>query len=99
VNANVHPVFQPLLDTVAGKRESPALRFIRDEGDVDLVAVLAEYTRRLDAYPARNASDIACNLNYEVCDEQVRWAMRSKSGLSVVSAKDARELSSDGRLA
>jgi hypothetical protein len=98
VNANVHPVFQPLLDAVAGKRESPALRFIRDEGDVNIPAVCAELLRRLNAYPTRHEDDVICNLNYEVSAEKMRWEIENGK-VSVVSAREARELSTDGRIA
>lgn len=73
-------------------------RFIQPEGDIDFMEVLTEYRRRLDAYPARHPDDVACNLNYEVQAEQVRWCHETGNGLSVVSARDARELSTDGRL-
>ncbi len=67
-------------------------RFLTDEGDVDLPVVLAEYLRRLDAYPTRSESDVACTLNCEVCTEQAIWARRVEAGQFVVSAREAYEL-------
>jgi hypothetical protein len=61
-------------EVAANEAIERGLRFIRDDGRVDIPAVLAEYTRRLDAYPIRDGSEIACDLNYEVSREQAEWS-------------------------
>jgi hypothetical protein len=54
---------------------NPTYRFLLPEGDIDIVAVLAAFTKRLSGeYPTRSEIDIACDLNREVATEKALWA-------------------------